>query len=342
MRPTAANQLVGNPAKLQELPLSDLRNTLIRLEDTIIFGLIERAQFKRNDVIYQPGAFEFTEECPAASLGLSFFSYFLWEQEKLQAKVRRYQSPDEYPFFPGQLPDPILPPLNYPPTLHPNTVNINDRIMDVYLHSLIPQICASGDDRHHGASAVCDVDCLQNLSKRIHYGKFIAESKFRDPRYHATYVELIRKRDTDGIMKLLTNSAVEQKLLRRLRRKAVIYGQDLDEEEGENGAPAVASQNCNGSAGSKGHMGEPSSATPYAISQPLRTLPDLSDQAVKDDQMAAGLPSHTPSSSLSSSSSFHNAKISPDVVVDLYEKYVIPLTKDVEVEYLLQRLDNAE
>lgn len=32
-------------------------------------------------------------------------------------------------------------------------------------------------------------------------------------------------------------------------------------------------------------------------------------------------------------------KIPADVVVDLYERFVIPLTKEVEVEYLLQRLD---
>jgi chorismate mutase len=28
-----------------------------------------------------------------------------------------------------------------------------------------------------------------------------------------------------------------------------------------------------------------------------------------------------------------------DVVVELYEKWVIPLTKEVEIEYLLARLD---
>ncbi|KAF9579607.1 Chorismate mutase 1-like protein, partial [Lunasporangiospora selenospora] len=32
-------------------------------------------------------------------------------------------------------------------------------------------------------------------------------------------------------------------------------------------------------------------------------------------------------------------KISPDVVVDMYEQFVIPLTKEVEVDYLMKRLD---
>ena len=33
----------------------------------------------------------------------------------------------------------------------------------------------TGDDGNYGSSAVCDTECLQALSKRIHYGKFIAE-----------------------------------------------------------------------------------------------------------------------------------------------------------------------
>lgn len=34
-------------------------------------------------------------------------------------------------------------------------------------------------------------------------------------------------------------------------------------------------------------------------------------------------------------------RIPLDVVADMYEKYVIPLTKEVEVEYLLHRLDHG-
>ena len=37
--------------------------------------------------------------------------YVLSEQERLQSRVRRYQSPDEYPFFPDVVETPILQPL---------------------------------------------------------------------------------------------------------------------------------------------------------------------------------------------------------------------------------------
>ncbi len=34
------------------------------------------------------------------------------------------------------------------------------------------------------------------------------------------------------------------------------------------------------------------------------------------------------------------SKINVDAVVTMYKDFVIPLTKEVEVEYLMQRLDN--
>lgn len=33
-------------------------------------------------------------------------------------------------------------------------------------------------------------------------------------------------------------------------------------------------------------------------------------------------------------------KVSPDTIAMLYDKWVMPLTKQVQVEYLLRRLDN--
>ena len=48
-----SNYMTGDPLSLERI-----RSTLIRLEDTIIFGLIERAQFAHNPRIYEPGAFQ--------------------------------------------------------------------------------------------------------------------------------------------------------------------------------------------------------------------------------------------------------------------------------------------
>lgn len=40
-------------------------------------------------------------------------------------------------------------------------------------------ICERGDDKQHGSSVVCDVSALQAISRRVHLGKFVAESKFQ-------------------------------------------------------------------------------------------------------------------------------------------------------------------
>jgi chorismate mutase len=74
--------------------------------------------------------------------------------------------------------------------------------------------------------------------------------------------------DREKIDELLTNKAVEAKVLERLRRKALVYGQTLDEEQ----------------EGTSKHL-----------------------------------------------------RIPVDLVVDLYKRWVIPITKEVEVDYLIQR-----
>lgn len=206
---------------------------------------------------------------------LSLFDWVLSEQERLQSLIRRYESPDEYPFFPGSLQKPILKPLNYPKILHPNNVNFNAKLKSSYIEHILPVACAQygreerGEaQENYGSAATCDVACLQALSRRIHFGKFVAESKFQ--KETERFVALIKAEDRKGIDEAITDAKVEKKVLERLRLKAKTYGTD----------PSVA---------------------------------------------AEGL-----------------VKIDADAVEAMYKDYVIPLTKEVEVEYLMQRLHNTE
>lgn len=155
----------------------------------------------------------------------------LREQEHLQSLVRRYQAPDEYPFFPDALQEPILQPLRYPKVLHPNTVTVNDKLKDSYIHHILPAACAQfgreerGETQeNYGSAATCDVNCLQALSRRIHFGKFVAESKFR--KETERFVQMIKAEDRKGIDEAITDAKVEQKVLERLRLKAKTYGTD--------------------------------------------------------------------------------------------------------------------
>ncbi|XP_073129518.1 chorismate mutase 2 [Henckelia pumila] len=245
------------------LNLDSLRKSLVRQEDTIIFYLIERAKYPRNLALYQE------KFVPQSSDSL--FHFFLKESEALQAKAGRYTSPEENAFFPDKLPAPLLQTLNSPtPTLHPSgaSINVNDKISHFYLKKLLPLITSEGDDGNHVATAASDLDCLQALSRRIHLGKFVAEVKFRDA--PEDYTPAIHAKNKEALMELLTSSRVEEAIIKRVAKKATLFGQDVDLQENDTNS---------------------------------------------------------------------KYKVNPSVVSRLYEEWVIPLTKFVEVEYLLHRLE---
>jgi len=262
-----------------------LTNIYSRLEDTITFHLIERVQFPLNQTIYVPGGVKIP------SSDLSIFDWMLREQEKIQSRVRRYQSPDEYPFFPDALEEPILQPLQYPKILHPNDVHLNKRIKEEYIQCFLPKACRQfgREDRgeaqeNYGSAATCDVACLQALSRRIHFGKFVAESKFQ--KETERFVQLIRAGDRAGIDEAITDAKVEKKVLERVRLKAKTYGMD----------PSICME---------GHEKINVDAV-VAIYKVCQCPQSPMDHAYRDQDT------------------------------------VIPLTKVVEVEYLMQRLQNTQ
>ena len=93
--------------------------------------------------------------------------------------TRTLRSPDEHPFTPySQLPTPILPPLDYPPLLYPNDINVNSTILKFYITSVVPtitrtvtdQLGKENDDGNYGSAGTRDLECLQAISRRIHCG----------------------------------------------------------------------------------------------------------------------------------------------------------------------------
>lgn len=116
---TMSSQAAAGPSTALEsdlsaaLSLANIRQSLIRQEDTIIFSLIERAQFARNDVMYTRGGIPVPGYLPDGRQ-LSFLEYLLRETEQIHGKIRRYTSPDEHAYFPDCIPPLVLPPLSYP------------------------------------------------------------------------------------------------------------------------------------------------------------------------------------------------------------------------------------
>ncbi|PVF92515.1 putative ARO7-chorismate mutase [Serendipita vermifera] len=285
------------------LSLERIRSVLVRLEDTILFSLIERSQFAHNPRCYARGAIPALKE---HGFDGSWLEWFLKETETFHAKARRYTSPDETPFT-SDLPSPLLPPLKYPKILHPNTVNVNQSILSFYVHNFVPRITQAAtlaiaasnraqgikgegeydDDGNYGSAATIDVEILQAISKRVHYGKFVSESKFQSA--PADFIPHIIDRDRAALEALITKPEVEKALLVRLRKKATLYARELDMQ------------------------GEP---VDVQAEENKPTVPNGASNGKKG-----------------------RFRVDVDAVEQLYEHYIIPLTKEVEVDYLLQRLD---
>ncbi|XP_015572499.1 chorismate mutase 2 isoform X2 [Ricinus communis] len=241
-----------------------VRQSLERQEDTIVFCLIERSRFPSNSPLYSQNL----DLVPGFSGSLVHF--IVKETEAIQSKAGRYENPEENPFFPDDLPHSVVPSHKYPKFLHPPaaSVDVNKQIWDMYFNKLLPLFVTKGDDGNYASTAANDLNCLQALSRRIHYGKFVAEVKFREAPQE--YEPAIRSQDRDALMNMLTFKNVEETVKKRVAKKATVFGQDVSH-------------------------GNNTSAEKY--------------------------------------------KVDPSILSHLYDEWVMPLTKLVEVEYLLRRLD---
>ncbi|GME90922.1 unnamed protein product [Ambrosiozyma monospora] len=123
------------------LNLANIRESLVRMEDTIIFNFIERSQFYSSPSVYEENKF------PIPNFKGSFLDWLLLSHEKIHSQVRRYEAPDETPFFPDHLPETFLPSLNYPPVLaaYTDEINVNDEIKQIYISEIIPGLSTHGE-----------------------------------------------------------------------------------------------------------------------------------------------------------------------------------------------------
>lgn len=246
------------------LDLNNIRESLIRMEDTIVFDLIERAQFYQQSPIYDSSKLE------VPGFDGCFLDWVILQTEKVHSKIRRYEATDEIPFFPDELEKPILPPMELPQVLaaYHKEVNVNDEIKKYYIEKIVPAVAASPADQpeNHGSVAITDLECLQAISRRIHFGKFVAESKFQSE--PERFTKLIKARDSRGIDEAITNAAVEKKVLERIASKTDTY----------------------------------------------------SGPVLRWSQKVQG-------------------KLTGDIVTSIYKELIIPMTKKVEVDYLLRRLE---
>jgi len=163
------------------LDLSNIRTSLARMEDSIIFSLIERAQFRVNDLIYQrnhPGLGEFTlHQLKCAGSNGCYGDYFVYQTECIHSQARRYNHPTEFNFF-GPLPEPNITPSQSKKSeggqeeageadvIAPHSVNINKRLLEVYRNSMVPVICQAQRDNPDPTAMRALSPCLFPLAGR--------------------------------------------------------------------------------------------------------------------------------------------------------------------------------
>lgn len=192
------------------MDLDTIAGRLEAMEDSIIFKLLNRAQYRQNRPAYEKGASGFPEQ--------SLFEARLRRQEELDAEFGKFTVPEERPFT-INLPEPkrrgALREVIYLSDF--DSVNLTGMIRPAYLE-LVQDMCREGDDGHYGSSVEHDVEALRAISERIHFGAvYVAECKFQmEP---DTYSLLIQDCDTAKLVEKLSRSEVEQAILRRVAWK---------------------------------------------------------------------------------------------------------------------------
>lgn len=191
-----------------------IASVLEGLEETIIYKLLDRAQFRVNRRAYTPGESDFTGE-----ERFSLFDVRLRYQEELDAKFGRFMVPEERPFNTG-LPHSarrVHAPENCLRIDEYDSVNLTGEITQAYL-DVLPLLCEDGDDFQYGSSTEHDVIAVQAISRRIHFGAmYVAESKYRSN--STAYDRAVVAGDTAELERMLTRPEVEERIYERIVSK---------------------------------------------------------------------------------------------------------------------------
>ncbi len=186
----------------------ELRRELGIINENIIINLLRRSQYDLNEAIYLEGGIHIPE------FKGSFLDFLLIGREILDASAGRYDCRVEHPFFSQSANIQkivIRRDKNECEEAQQNKlVNRNEEVKSIYLQTL-RDICKPGNqDEEYGSITLLDIDCLQEMSKRVHYGEFVAEAKYVE---NEKLRELVRKEDWKNVKVELKDIAQEEAVL---------------------------------------------------------------------------------------------------------------------------------
>jgi len=200
--------------------IKELTITIQKLEEKIIFAILQRAQYLQNLEIYLPEKSGFLNKKKE-----SFLEIRLKMQEEVDARCGRFLIPTEQPFCQNLPKAERNLAINFPnfPVKNFQKINFTSEILKNYL-KFLPKLYLAGTDNHFGSSVEFDVASLRAISERIHFAAFfIAESKFQ---YQPEeYKKLILEKDEKKIEKKLTRNHIEKEIFTRILEKTNFYQQ---------------------------------------------------------------------------------------------------------------------
>lgn len=195
---------------MQNFNLNEVRNRLEALEETIVFRILDRAQFKYNSIVYTKDAFSL----PNSHENLSFLDYTHKSTEQIYAKLGRFNVVEEKPFFTVKSTNSDQFPVNS------NEINLTAQIHKYYSNFLRISL-ENDDDGEYVNTVEADIALLLAVSKRIHYGAFyVAECKFQEK--PEEFTEAVKAGNKDKVLDMLVNRQAEENVLIRVFDKCQI------------------------------------------------------------------------------------------------------------------------
>lgn len=199
------------------MDLQDIRSQLSKMTERILMRLHDRANFPLNRPVYEPGAIRID-----GAEGLSLLEYSLRGMEAYHASLGRFDWPDQYPLTGVQPPRSAIARPVTPPERADVPMDIGPELVGYYVETLLPQLCAPGEDPGtFGETAYVDADLLELLHERINIGRKVALAKAEsDP----SLWEMTG--DPERLAGALRDEKREEAVLADVEQRARAYGLD--------------------------------------------------------------------------------------------------------------------
>lgn len=155
------------------MELTEIRSQLTKMTDRIIMRLHDRACFPLNRPVYERGGVKLRKRAE-----LSFLELAIEELEAYHALLGRFDFPEQRRLGTSPLPSAAVDRIVGKPEVPDMEIDLRARLLAFYIDTVLPRLCAAGDDSSsYGETVYVDADLLELLHERINIGRKVAVAK---------------------------------------------------------------------------------------------------------------------------------------------------------------------